>query len=446
MLLRKTMLFVLLSTAACSGGTTKADSGTEPAADVGDAGTTASDAATEGDINIAPDVSGPQDSGGGGDAAVADMGQSMDAGCDGGACPDVDECADGTDNCDVNAICTNTDGGFSCMCNVGFNGDGTTCVDTGDCAAAPCADGGDTAAVCTEGATGYTCACTTGYSFNGATCADTDECAGNPCDDAGDAGGVCSDAVAPRVGYSCACGADFAPNGTTCISTMVGNAMSFFVSSSSPSAAGDGNLGGLAGADAHCQTLALSANPNDTRTWVAYLSTEGGAGTADDINAGDRIGTGPWYNADGVMFAADLAALHTIETSIIACSPGPATCLQDRADYVLVKPADDLFLDENGVLVTDPLDAAHLPLPNGGTRAHDIFTGTRPDGTLMPGATCNDWTSNSGADEAQVGHTDTPNNTQFSPSWNSAHLTVDCSQNGVRSRGGAGFVYCFTAD
>ena len=387
------------------------------------------------------------------DADPADMPDNPDAGCppgfvpSGGAAPcmDVDECADQTDNCDANATCTNVDGSFTCACNAGFNGDGVTCTDTGDCANDPCADAGDANSTCTEGATGYTCACSAGYSFDGATCSDTDECVGNPCDDAQDTAATCTDEAAPATGYVCSCSVGFVSDGVTC-NPMPSNAMSFFVSSSSPSPNGDGNLGGIAGADAHCQALALAANPNDTRTWVAYLSAEGAAGTADDIHARDRIGTGPWFNANGDMFAADLDALHTIETAIIACNPGPATCLQDRADYVALKPADSLFLDENGVQITDPLQPEHLPLPSGDDRGHDIFTGSRPDGTLLPGATCGDWTSASQNDFAQVGHTDTPNNTAFSPSWNSAHETVSCTQNGVRQRGGAGFVYCFTPD
>jgi hypothetical protein len=217
-----------------------------------------------------------------------------------------------------------------------------------------------------------------------------------------------------------------------------GTAMSFFVSSTSPSTNEDGNLGGLAGADAHCKALALAVNAVRTQ-WVAYLSTEGDTNNPnDDIHARDRIGTGPWYNADGQTFAPNLNAIHTIETSIIACDPGPQTCLQDRAAYILVKPADALFLDETGLQVTDPLQ--------GGGRGHDIFTGSDPDGTVFAGGTCNDWTSTANSAFARVGHTDAPNNTQFSPSWNSAHDTVSCSSSGVASRGGAGFVYCFATD
>lgn len=220
--------------------------------------------------------------------------------------------------------------------------------------------------------------------------------------------------------------------------------MSFFVSSTALS--GTGDLGGLAAADAHCQALAEAAG-SDFVQWVAYLSTEGGPGPGDDVNAIDRIGTGPWFNADGEMFAADLDSIHTIEPDIIACDGGaPPGCMEARAAYILLKPADELFLDENGVQITDPLQPANLPVPNGGDRGHDIFTGSLPDGTVFPGGTCNDWTSAAGNEFARVGHTDVPGNTQFSPSWNAAHDTVDCSLGGVESRGGAGFFYCFAAD
>jgi hypothetical protein len=274
---------------------------------------------------------------------------------DGSACPDIDECAEGLDDCHADAACTNAEGSYSCTCNEGFTGDGTTCSD----------------------------------------------------DDVSDP------VISPA-------------------------AMSFFVSSTSPSPNADGNLGGLAGADAHCTALAAAVNA-EHKQWVAYLSTEGDPNTtADDVNAIDRIGPGPWYNADEVMFALNLDVIHTIETSIIACSPGPPGCLQDRADYILIKPADALFLDETGVQITDPLQ--------GGGRGHDIFTGSNPDGTVFAGGTCNDWTSSATSTFARVGHTDAPTNTQFSPSWNSAHDTVDCSTSGVADRGGAGFVFCFATD
>lgn len=196
-----------------------------------------------------------------------------------------------------------------------------------------------------------------------------------------------------------------------------GNAMSFFVSSTPPS--GTGDLGGLAGADQHCKTLAQAVSAVRTQ-WVAYLSVENG-GNGSAVNAKDRIGQGPWYNAKGEVLAANLAALHpTID---------PA---QDRNGYINAKPADALFMDETGAAV-----------PGG---QHDILTGSQADGTVYTGRTCNDWTSAAGANTAQVGHSDTPSNTQFSPSWNSAHDAQSCTQQGLIARGGNGRIYCFATD
>lgn len=190
-----------------------------------------------------------------------------------------------------------------------------------------------------------------------------------------------------------------------------GTAMSFFVSSSALT--GDGDLGGLAAADAHCVALAGAAGAVRSN-WVAYLSTS-------TVNAIDRIGTGPWYNADEEVFSTDLVALHpTVNPEI------------DRDGYIAVKPADELFMDENGAAIAQ--------------RDHDIFTGTTAEGTVFPDGTCQDWTSNSDGDFARVGHSDTPGNPGFSPSWNSAHDTVDCTSDGVEDRGGAGFIYCFATD
>lgn len=191
----------------------------------------------------------------------------------------------------------------------------------------------------------------------------------------------------------------------------LGTAMSFFVSSTPVS--GDGDLGGIEGADAHCVALAEAAGAERT-AWVAYLSTS-------EVDAIDRIGSGPWYNFDGDVFAADLDSLHpTIDPS------------DDRDGYIAVKPADELFMDENGDSIPG--------------NEHDIFTGTQADGTHMDGATCQDWTSNDADDVAQVGHSDTPGNPAFSPSWNSAHESAGCDTDGVEARGGNGRVYCFATD
>ncbi len=184
-----------------------------------------------------------------------------------------------------------------------------------------------------------------------------------------------------------------------------GTSMSFFVTSDT---AETGDLGGLAGADARCQTLAEAAGAGD-KTWVAYLSVAEPA-----TNAVDRIGPGPYYNAAGVLLAADKAALHMLIGSA------------------------DLFLDETGQKVNGQWDGS--PDPN----EHDIFTGSTAEGTLQEGATCDDWTSDSG--DGRVGHSDGlgPNMNPDPPyaSWNSSH-DADCGD--PASSGGAGKVYCFVA-
>ena len=189
-----------------------------------------------------------------------------------------------------------------------------------------------------------------------------------------------------------------------------GHTMSFFVTSVG---LGDGaNLGGLEGADAHCQALAEAAGAGD-RTWRAYLSTE--APDERGVSARDRIGIGPWHNALGELVASDLDQLHV--------SPN-----------IFKRTA----LDENGNLVKGRGDD-----PN----EHDILTGTQADGTAYfpddDDHTCNNWTSNDEG-SAQVGHHDRHGG--GNTSWNSAHGTRGCSQEGLISTGGAGLLYCFAAD
>lgn len=189
--------------------------------------------------------------------------------------------------------------------------------------------------------------------------------------------------------------------------------MSFFITSRGP---GDGaNLGGLAGADAHCAALAEAVGVTG-REWRAYLST-----TATDgqpaVNARDRIGSGPWYNARGVLIARDVTELHS-----------------DNAN--LNKQAS---LNERGEMVNGRGDR-----PN----RHDILTGSQPDGTAFPpgeDTTCSNWTSN-GAGSAQVGHHDRTGGGANPTSWNSAHASRGCSQENLRSTGGDGLFYCFAAD
>ena len=187
----------------------------------------------------------------------------------------------------------------------------------------------------------------------------------------------------------------------------------FFVTSRGLGKGGD--LGGLAGADAHCQALADAEGSGD-HTWRAYLSTTATAG-APAVNARDRIGKGPWYNAGGQLVAANIEQLHTAEARI-----DRATAVTERLDPV------------NGVGDT----------PN----THDILTGSRPDGTAFAGEedlTCGNWTS-SGPGRAQVGHHDRMGQGPSASSWHSAHSSRGCSQADLQSTGGAGLFYCFAID
>ena len=194
--------------------------------------------------------------------------------------------------------------------------------------------------------------------------------------------------------------------------------MSFFVTS-----AGSGkgaNLGGLAGADRICQTLAAAAGGGN-KTWRAYLSTSA-AGAQPAVNARDRIGSGPWYNAKGEKIANGLADLHG-DTAELA-----------RLGNNLVKQS---ALTEKGAMVNGRGDT-----PN----THDMLTGSQTDGrayTDNDDHTCNNWTSD-GAGTAQLGHSDRSgaNNT----SWNSAHPSRGCSQENLVSTGGAGLFYCFATN
>jgi hypothetical protein len=189
--------------------------------------------------------------------------------------------------------------------------------------------------------------------------------------------------------------------------------MTFFVASRGSGKGGD--LGGLTAADAHCQALAKAEGAGD-HTWRAYLSTMASqAGPA--VNARDRIGRGPWYNAEGTLIAADLAQLHDGGTLITK-----ETAVTERLDPV------------NGVGDT----------PN----RHDILTGSQPDGTAFQGSedlTCGNWTS-SGAGRAQVGHHDRRGQGQGVNSWNSVHPSRGCSQQDLESTGGAGLFFCFGID
>lgn len=191
-----------------------------------------------------------------------------------------------------------------------------------------------------------------------------------------------------------------------------GQPMGFFVTSSAPGRGGD--LGGLAGADAHCQALAAAAGAGG-RTWRAYLSTQG----AGAVNARDRIGHGPWRNAKGQVVAQSLADLH-----------GDAAGLTKAT-----------ALTERGTVVSGRGDT-----PN----EHDILTGSQPDGTAFPGAedrTCRNWTSG-GEGSAMLGHADRTGlrDDAASRSWNASHPSRGCDLPALRSTGSAGYFYCFAAD
>ncbi len=192
--------------------------------------------------------------------------------------------------------------------------------------------------------------------------------------------------------------------------------MSFFVTSVG---LGDGaNLGGLAGADAHCQSLAAAAGRGDS-TWRAYLSTQG----PNAINARDRIGGGPWYASGGRRRAAqDVGELHG------------DTHEQARRGNALGKV---ISLTETGEPVNGVGDS-----PN----QHDILTGTMPDGRAFTDGmdhTCNNWTGN-GDGSAQVGHSDKQGG--GNGSWNSSHPSRGCSQENLVGTGGAGLFYCFATN
>jgi hypothetical protein len=189
--------------------------------------------------------------------------------------------------------------------------------------------------------------------------------------------------------------------------------MTFFVTSRGLGQGGD--LGGLAGADAHCQALAQAEGAGD-HTWRAYLSTSAAA-DQPAANARDRIGTGPWYNAEGLLVAANLDELHGDKNQITK-----ETAVTERLDPV------------NGAGDT----------PN----VHDILTGSRPDGTAYPAGddlTCGNWTW-SGQGRAQVGHHDRRGLGAGVNSWNSVHASRGCSQDDLRATGGAGLFYCFGID
>ncbi|MFL9827429.1 lectin [Rhodoplanes sp. SY1] len=196
-------------------------------------------------------------------------------------------------------------------------------------------------------------------------------------------------------------------------------AMTFFVTSQGPGKGGD--LGGLAGADRHCQTLAQAAGAGD-KTWRAYLSTQAADG-APAVNARDRIGRGPWSNAKGVVIAKDVDDLH-----------GPSNNLTKQT-----------ALSEKGEVINGRGDT-----PN----RHDILTGSQADGRAFPSGedrTCRNWTSST-TGAAMVGHSDRTGLDDSAPakSWNTSHPSRGpgggCTQADLRSTGGDGLLYCFAVN
>jgi hypothetical protein len=186
--------------------------------------------------------------------------------------------------------------------------------------------------------------------------------------------------------------------------------MTFFITSVGSGKGAD--LGGLKGADAHCQTLAKAAGASD-HTWQAYLSASAANGQPA-VNAKDRIGKGPWFNAKGAPIATDVADLHSENA----------------------KTGKEGSLNEKGEIVNGRGDT-----PN----RHDILTGSQLDGTLASGdLTCQNWTSSAAeGSAAQVGHFDRQGGGQNPTSFNSAHASKGCSQEVLRSTGGDGLFYCF---
>lgn len=188
------------------------------------------------------------------------------------------------------------------------------------------------------------------------------------------------------------------------LATAQDGSMSFFITSQGP---GDGaNLGGLDGADAHCASLAEAAGVTG-KTWAAYLSTS-------DVDARDRIGSGPWVNANGDTIADSVEDLHSDQNRI----------------------SKEAALDETGAPVSGRGDS-----PN----RHDILTGSMPDGTAHE-ATCENWTAN-GEGSAMVGHHDRMglDDSAAAKSWNSSHPSRGCSQADLQGTGGDGLFYCFAA-
>jgi hypothetical protein len=207
---------------------------------------------------------------------------------------------------------------------------------------------------------------------------------------------------------------------TACATSTGPSSMSFFVTSAGSGKGAD--LGGLAGADAHCQRLAAAAGSSG-KNWRAYLSTPPtfASATAPAVaatHARDRVGAGPWFNAKGAMIARSVAHLHD-------------------GNFISKETA----IDERGNVIKGRGDT-----PN----EHDILTGSRSDGTAFApqtDTTCKAWTSSTDG-SAIVGHHDLtgPNTDNWAKSWNFSHQSAGCSQEALIRTGGSGKFYCFAAN
>jgi len=236
-----------------------------------------------------------------------------------------------------------------------------------------------------------------------------------------------------------------------------GTPMTFFVTSKP---IGDGgNLGGLVGADGHCQALAENVSA-DGRTWHAYLSTQARLGTLA-VNARDRIGTGPWYNFDGVTIARDVAHLHgdTIELARLGNNLTKRTGLTEKGQRVPglndYKNSEVAARAAAGAQGNEFEYTASTPYSN----RHEVLTGSQLDGRAYPpdlDYTCDNWTSNQDPDPEQNGgrmgaFANKPNvqigfpdrNGGGNGSWNSSHGTRGCSQTALAMTHGVGMYYCF---
>jgi len=205
--------------------------------------------------------------------------------------------------------------------------------------------------------------------------------------------------------------------GGVAVHAQSANNMSFFITSVGK---GDGaNLGGLAGADAHCAALAKAAGSSKTN-WHAYLSTTPVQGGPAPVDARDRIGSGPWVNSKGVTIARNVEDLHS------------------------AKLTKEMLLNENGAMGNCACDTANT---------HDILTGSDTGGRYLSmgntDTTCKNWTSNSEG-SAMLGHHDgkgPPNATaRHYSSWNASHMSRSCSQPDLVATGGAGLFYCFAGN